>query len=292
MSLKGRYVFSEAWSVARSGPRQTAMAVLLVALALYVPGLLALLAQNLGRLADAEGDPVAVVVTLEPSADARALASRLAEDRRVARVRIVGSAAALERFRRAYPDLGEALAGLEEAPFPPTLEVTLSPGAPSGSGRQIAGAAREWPGVEMAESEEEYARRFRDAVRLLRGAGILLGVILSAAAILSVASAIRLALDLHREEIEIMRLMGATEAAVRAPFWLYASAEGLAGGTLALALLAATFRVATAWLARDPHPVLSTLWVRFLDLPTATLLPLAGLAAGFLGSLLSLGRRN
>jgi cell division protein FtsX len=292
MRLKARYVFGEAWSVARSGPRQTAIAVLLVALALYVPGLLALLSRNLGRLAAAEGDPVAVVVTLRASADARALADRLVEDRRVRRVRIVGSAAALERFRRAYPDLGQALAGLEEAPFPPTLEVTLSAGAPAGSGRQIAGAARSWPGVESAESEEEYGRRFRDAVRLLRGAGFFLGAVLAVAAILSVASAIRLALDLHREEIEIMRLMGATESAIRAPFWLYASAEGLAGGTLALALLYATYRFATTWLAREPHPVLSALWVRFLDAPTALLLPLTGLAAGFLASLLSLGRKG
>ena len=40
---------------------------------------------------------------------------------------------------------------------------------------------------------------------------------------ISVASGIRLALDLHREEIEIMRLMGATESAIRAPFWLHAA---------------------------------------------------------------------
>jgi len=292
MSLKGRYIFGEAWSVAKSGPRQTAAAVLLVALALYVPGLLALLSRNLLRLAAAEGEPVAVVVTLQPSADARALAARLAEDRRIATVRIVGSAAALERFRRAYPDLGQALSGLEEAPFPPTLEVTLAAGARAGSGRDIATAARAWPGVESSESEEEYGRRFRDAVRLLRGAGLFLGSVLTAAAILSVASAIRLALDLHREEIEIMRLMGATEAAIRAPFWLYASAEGFLGGTLALALLYATYRFATSWLAREPHPVLSALWVRFLDAPTALLLPLAGLAAGFAASLLSIGRRG
>lgn len=292
MGVRARYVFGEAWSIAKSGPRQTAMAVLLVALALYVPGLVALLSRNLGRLAAAEGDPVSVIVTLDRSADARAIARRVAEDHRVARVLIVGSAAALERFRRVYPDLGEALTGLEETPFPPTLEVTLTRGAPAGSGRQLAATARPWPGVESAESEEEYGRRFRDAVRLLRGAGIFLGAVLTAAAILSVASAIRLALDLHREEIEIMRLMGATEGAIRAPFWLYASAEGLAGGLLALGLLYATYRAGTSWLARDPHPVLSALWVRFLDTPTLLMLPLVGLAAGFVASVMSIGRRN
>ena len=89
-----------------------------------------------------------------------------------------------------------------------------------------------------------------------------------------------------------MRLMGATEAAIRAPFWLYASAEGFVGGTLALALLYATYRIAVGWLARDPHPVLSVFWVRFLEPSVALLLPLIGLAAGFVASLLSVGRRK
>jgi cell division transport system permease protein len=290
--VRPRYVFGEAWAVARSGARHTALAITLIALALYVPGLLALLSKNLGKLAATEGEPTAAVLTLGPAADPRALADRLARDPRVATVRIVRSDAALARFRRAYPDLGAALAELREAPFPPTLEVVLRPAAPAGAGSEIARAARGWPGVEAAESEEEFARRFRDAVRLLRGAGLFLGGVLTGAAILSVASAVRLALDLHREEIEIMRLMGATEAAIRAPFWLHAAFEGLAGGSIALLLLYATYRAATHLLARDPHPVLSVLWVGFLDLPTALLLPAVGTAAGFAGSLLSLGRRS
>ena len=207
-------------------------------------------------------------------------------------MRIVGSDAALERFRRAYPDLGAALADLKEAPFPPSLEVILKPGSPARTAPEIAAAARLWPGVESAESEEEFSRRFRDAIALVRNAGLFLGAILTLAAILSVASAVRLALDLHRDEVGIMRLMGATESAIRAPFWLYATAEGFIGGGLALGLLYATYRFATHWLARDPHPVLAVLWVGFLSVPTALLLPAAGAAAGLVGSLLSLGKKQ
>jgi cell division transport system permease protein len=144
--------------------------------------------------------------------------------------------------------------------------------------------------VDGAESEEEFAKKFRDGVRLLRGAGLFLGTLLTLAAILSVASAVRLALDLHRDEVEIMRRMGATETAIRAPFWLNATFEGLAGGALALLLLYATYRAAAHVLSREPHPVLSLFWVGFLDLPTAVALPLVGGAAGFLGSLLSLSK--
>ena len=287
-----RYVFGEAWSISRSSPRQTAAAITLIALALYVPGLLALVSRNLGRLSVVEPEPTAVVVTLQPEADVAALAARLQQDPRIKTVRTVGSEAALERFRRAYPDLGNALSDLKEAPFPPSLEVVLKPGTSNKAAPEIAGAARLWTGVESAESEEEFSRRFRDAIDLVRNAGLFLGGVLTLAAVLSVASAVRLALDLHRDEVGIMRLMGATESAIRAPFWLYATAEGLIGGGVALGLLYATYRFAAYWLAREPHPVLSVLWVGFLSVPTALLLPAAGAAAGLIGSMLSLGKRE
>ena len=252
--MNSRYLFGEAWAIAKSGPRHTAIAVTLIALAFYVPGLFALLARNLGRLAGGAESPVAAVFTLDPAADAQAVADRLAHDPRV----------------------------------PETIEVTLNPTAPAHASRDLAAAARTWPGVESAESEEEFAKKFSDGVRLLRGAGLFLGGLLVFAAVLSVASAVRLALDLHSDEIDIMRRMGATEAAIRAPFWLHAAFEGLAGGAFALVLLFATYRGALYLLSREPHPVLSLFWVGFLDLPTALLLPAVGAFAGFAGSLLSL----
>jgi cell division transport system permease protein len=290
--VNSRYLFGEAWAIARSGPRHTAIAVLLIALAFYVPGLFALVSRNLGRLAGSTPEPTAVVVTLDPAADARAIAERVVSDPRVARATIVGSAAALERFRRAYPDLGRAIADLDEAPFPPSIEITLKPTAPPSAAREIAARARGWTGVDSSESEEEFARKFRDGIRVVRGAGLFLGGLLTVAAVLSVASAVRLALDLHRDEIEIMRRMGATEAAIRAPFWLHAAFEGLAGGAVALGLLYVTYRAAAHLLSREPHPVLALFWVGFLDLPTALALPAVGAVAGFLGSLLSLGKRS
>ncbi len=291
MGINARYAFGEAWSIARSGSRQTVMAVALIALGLYVPGLLVLLSRNLGRLAVAGGEPPAAVITLEASADAAEASAKIASDPRVERVRLVSSADALERFRRAYPALGSALADLKEAPFPPTLDVYLKPRSSPAAAAEIARAAARLPGVETAESEEGFDRRFRDAIRLLRGAGLFLGGLLTVAAILSVASAIRLALDLHRDEIEIMRLMGATEGAVRAPFWLYGAFEGFTGGAAALGLLAATYFAATRYLSSHPHPVLSLFWTSFLDWKAAAALPLVGTLAGFIGSVMSLGRK-
>src|SRR5258706_7614590 len=113
MAVSARYVFGEAWSIARSGSRQTTMAVALIALGLFVPGLLVLLSRNLGRLATAGGDAPAAVVTLEPAADGGPVTPRIAADPRVARVRLLSRPQAPHPFPRPQPDLRTPPAHLE-----------------------------------------------------------------------------------------------------------------------------------------------------------------------------------
>ncbi len=286
---KARYVLGEAWSIARSGPRQTAMAVLLVALSLYVPGLLVLLAGNVARVTGSgEGAP-AVVVTLEESADAKAVAERLGADARVARATIVDSAAALERFRRAYPDLGAALSELKEAPFPTTLEVGLKPSASSGLRRadrdgcpRLAGCRG--GGIRGGVRPPVFRRRAPAAgsgpvprLRSGRRRGSLGGLGDPARS----RPAPRRNRDHAPDGGDRVRHPGAVLAARlgRGPRRRAACARS------ALRNLPGRDAV----LAISPHPVLAQFWSAFLDGPTSAAIPLLGITAGFLGSLLSLG---
>src|SRR5712692_2456535 len=101
MTPRLRYAFSEAWAVARSGPSRTLLAIVLIAIALYVP---------------------ALVLTVAAGANARAIAQELARDLRVENVRLVSPEAARARFVRTYPDLAPALAELGNIAFPTSLE--------------------------------------------------------------------------------------------------------------------------------------------------------------------------
>ncbi len=287
-----RHTIAEAWSVFRSGPGRSALSTGLIALSLYVPGLLLLVSQNVSRLASRADSPASVVATLGPGADARSLARQLAALPGAAQVRIVWPGASRERFLRAFPDLGDALAHLSGLQFPVTLEVTVASSGREADSAGIAARARSLPGVEEVEDQGDLERRFRDGIALMRRAAYAVGLLLALAAVLSIASAIRLALDHHRDEIEIMRLMGATEAAIRAPFWLHGAEQGAAGGLAAWALLALTYRAAVAVLARHPHPILSLLWVRFLPPLDWALFPIAGALAGLAGAVISVGRRS
>jgi cell division transport system permease protein len=92
---------------------------------------------------------------------------------------------------------------------------------------------------------------------------------------------------LYREDIDIMRLVGATERIIRGPFLMEGILQGLLGGAIAVGILRAAFTLARR--ALDPSGALlwSFLFSTFLSWRTVALLILAGMAAGLFGSWIS-----
>src|SRR5207253_6111218 len=127
-----------------------------------------------------------------------------------------------------------SLAGPSGNPLPPPLEVTPGTGRPPSAGRLRAARLEKLPGVQEVEYGREWLDKLEALGRGLRvfGAGALFTVL--GAALLVVANTIRLAVYARRDEIEIMKLVGATDGYVRAPFLLEGALQGLIGAALAL----------------------------------------------------------
>jgi cell division transport system permease protein len=287
-----RHAFSEAWSITRTAPVQTAIAVGLIGISLFVPGLLFLVTGNVARLVDPGTSAPSLVLTLAEPADARAIAETVAKLPIVERVTIVRPAAARERFGRAFPDLRPALAQIPNLHFPTSIEIVLSASAGPDASEKAAAAARGLPGVEEVSRESEMEARLRTGLSLARRGAAALGGILLLASILSVSSAVRLALDQHRDEIEILRLMGATEGAIRAPFWLQGALEGAAGGLLALGLLLGAYLGASRAVSGGSHPFGAILWAGFLPPAACAAFVLMGSLSGILGAVLAVRREK
>jgi cell division transport system permease protein len=146
------------------------------------------------------------------------------------------------------------------------------------------------PGVEDADFDLPWVTRLREVVNMTRAAGVSLGGVVGLAAILTIASVVRMTIYGRQQEIEIMRLVGATRTYIAAPFLLESSLLGILGGGLSLGALYAIHRHVANSQASLVPVLRELLTASFLPQSTSALLLLLGLLAGALGGLLSLRR--
>ena len=234
------YSLREALDAFRRSPLLAGLSVTMIALSLLVLGLFAIAAFNIRRVLDQVEARVEVVAYLRDDAPFDAVMAALREleaEPTVREVRYVSREQALEIAKREVPEFQDIFRGLETNPLPASLEIALKPqqrGAESV--RAVAQRARQYPFVE----DVRFGREWLDKVYLLRrvagAATLVLGGAFAVVAALIIGAAIRIAVFARRDEISIMRLVGATDGFVRRPFLIEGLITGLAGGILALIL--------------------------------------------------------
>ncbi|HQR46293.1 MAG TPA: permease-like cell division protein FtsX [Thermoanaerobaculia bacterium] len=276
--------------------RMTGVSILVIAVSLLLVGAFLLAAENLRGLAEAVRGETAVTVFLRPGAtDAdRAEIARIArESRLAAKVTRVTPDEARARFSTWFRSLAAAAATLPTNPFPESLEIVLAPDAAASAA--LPGLLENLAAQRAAEEVQfdlEWVRRLRGAVGVARAAGGAFAVVLVLGAAFTIANVVRLTILLHREEIDILRLVGAPEFLIRGPFVVGGLLQGLLGGLLALGLLGLAYRALLAWGGRAPENLVALLGLRFLPPASAALLVGGGVAAGLLGGLIAVRRRN
>lgn len=142
------------------------------------------------------------------------------------------------------------------------------------------------PAVEEVADQQDTVRRLVRFTGLLRTFSGVMVLILFVAAVLLIANTIQLAIYARRKEIEIMKLVGATNWFVRVPFMLEGVTAGVIGAFIALALLAAG-----KLLARTMLPVwIPTGPLHGMDLKQIGSLVVLGVSIGAIGSMVALRR--
>jgi cell division transport system permease protein len=285
------YFFEEALTSLWRSRLMNALSIGTIAVSLFVMGSFLLVAANLARLVERWAEKVQVTVYLRDDASAaarEALQARLRADPAVAALDVVDRQQALERFRSMVRDLASLPDELGSNPFPSSIEVTLKTEAAADGVRRVAALAEGQPGVEEVHYDLLWVERLTTAVRVVRGIGAFLGAILAAAGVFTISNVIRLTVYARQDELDIMRLVGATRAYVKGPFVVEGMLQGGLGGLLAVGLLWA----AVGYVERNVIGGSSFLPPGALLLPRelALFLVAGGMLVGILGSLLSLGR--
>ncbi len=246
------YAIREAFAAFRRAPVLTGLSSAMVGLALFVVGLFALASYNLHLALTAIEQRVEIVVYLRD--DARQSEIDLAEKElgslpEVSRVRFVSKREALVRAKQELPDFADLFSASEVNPLPQSLEVELQPGSRNREAVQrLSAKASAYPFVE----DVRYGREWVDKLFTLRRVGAVTTAVLGGGfflvAALIIGTALRIALFARREEIQVMRLVGAKNGFIRRPFLVEGALAGLLGGLLAWLLTYATYRGAYAFL--------------------------------------------
>ena len=127
-------------------------------------------------------------------------------------------------------------------------------------------------------------------IRIVSLGGWVIGGILAMASLFTIFNVIRLTVTQRRDDISIMRLVGATRSFIRGPFLLEGTLQGIVGAVTALALLYLAYGQLEAYASATENPFLQLLTVGFLSPTQAAALAGAGTFIGAVGSLLSLRR--
>ena len=286
------YFFGEALTSLWRSRLINALSIGTIGVSLFVLGAFLALAANLSGVVDRWAQKVQVTFFLSDHATAdqrERLLAQLASDPGVQAAAFVGREEALQRFRALFSDLRTLPDDLGSNPFPASIEVTLKPGGNAADEvRRLAGAYEQAPGVEEVQYDLVWIQRLSTAVRLMRGVGAFLGGILALAGVFTISNVIRLTVYARQDELDIMRLVGATRAYVKGPFVVEGMLQGGLGGLVAVGLLWLSVRV----FATDALAATELMGEAALSLPAelCLLLVAGGMLVGLVGSLVSLGR--
>ena len=196
---------------------------------------------------------------------------------------------ALKSLRRQLGEKAGLLDGLKENPLPASLEIVLSRDEIDDS--LPYDLKKKLESIENVD-EVQYSREWIDRIQAVMGAveivGLIFGGLLFLAALFIVTNTIKLTIYSRKDEIEILKLVGATNGFVKAPFLIEGSIQGFLGGSVAIIILFLGYLLVTSEL--DLRIGLSALGLVFLSPKFILLLVAMSIITGFIGSTVSLGR--
>ena len=274
-------------------PLASLMTAAVIGIALALPSGLYLLTGNLQRLSTQWDGSASFSLFLHKSISlqqAEALQSRLQQWPEIESLQLITPDQALSEFRE-LSGFGDVLEALDENPLP--FVITIKPAraqADAESAALLLERLRDSAEVELAQLDLQWVKRFDAIVEIVRRAIWVMAALLGLAVLLITGNTIRLEIQNRRDEIEITKLIGATNGFIRRPFLYSGFWYGVMGALMAGLLVELAFLQ-----VRYPVRQLAGLYQSGFSLQTLSLteglaLLLAGASLGLLGALLAVGR--
>lgn len=221
------------------------VSIITIALSVFVVSVFGLFFLNLSDVMDTWERDARIMAYLTPGVTNEGLLEiekRIDAMHGVAQVRFIPKSEALELLREQLQRQSSLLSDLKENPLPDAFEVRMEASPQSGETLEaLASRLDAISVVDEVEYGQQWLGRFSNLFSFLRITGYAIGCLFFMATVFITANTIRLALYSRQEEIEIMRLVGATDGFIKAPFYIEGLILGALGGIMGLVALSITF---------------------------------------------------
>jgi len=266
----------------------------IIAISLLMVGSYLLLDHNLNGVLKQWKKDVQITIYLRDgfsASDVNALIDRVTGFPEMESVTYVTKEQALKEFKSMLGGEKNLLEGLGEQPLPASLRLTPRSEYRNVEGvRSILSRIGDDPLVEEIAYGKEWLQRLEKVMEVINLIAAILGGIICLAAIFIISNTIKLTVLARKEELEIMRLVGATEGFIRTPFLIEGLMQGLAGSAISIGLLVILYQVLVARIDSTVFQILGIASLRFLPPVAVIAILVGGMALGGVGSLASVGR--
>jgi cell division transport system permease protein len=260
----------------------SAACVIIMTCSLLILGMFLLATANLREVLRFAHEKVEIVVFLEDDisrATADSLMTEIESIPFIESVRHVDPTAAMERLMQEFGDRSHILESLETNPLPASLEITLK--SQYRLKQRVVGVAErlaQLRGVEDVSYGRGWITVLEKVVRVFAVVDLVVGLVVGIAALITVSYTVRLTLYARKEMIKVLKLVGATDFFVMAPFLLEGFLHGAASIVLSLVLLYLGYRAIDARISQAV----------FMPWGMVLFFAVFGMAVAILGSLVSL----
>lgn len=289
-----RYFFREAVLNLWSNRFNNFVSIAIISFSLFTLGLFLLTAQNLAQLIGHWTENVKISIFLNGNSTENHVAQlegMIKASPFVAKYEYITREEALNRFRTFYPSMKDLADDLQNNPFPASFEITIrrefqNQNAVDDFVKQI----RTQDVVQDVEYDQEWIDRLQFMIRFIEFVGVVFGSILIFTATFSISNVIKLMVLSRRDEIEIMRLVGATNSFIKGPFLTEGILHGFIGGALATGLLFTLYIFLVQRISQLNAPFFAANQLQFLSPWMIIAVISGGMIVGFFGSLFSVTR--
>jgi len=266
------------------------VSIVTIALSVFIVSAFSLFFNNATDFLDAWRKGVRITAYLSdsvPEARRDGLVEKIKNFAGVSAIKFISKDDAYNDLKEKIGQQSSLLEGLDKNPLPDSFEITLAD-----SYRQmeeiekLATTIRNLPHVEDVEYAQKWLYRFSGIYNLFKVTGMVLAGIFFIATLLIIANTIRLVMYSRREEIEIIRIIGADEAFIKYPLFFEAGAQGFIGGVAGILMLYLAFMLTVPNFA--PDTVFSFFEIRFISAGFSLTIVFCSMMIGWVGCFFSI----